>query len=290
MRHRPRSAFTLVELLVAIAIIAILIALLVPAVQKVREASARTQCANNLKEIGTAVHNYHSGYRVFPPSLGTSTETVSSGPPGPATTNGSNYVTWLRHIAPYLEQTNATYDQRLPIYSCPSDPRTNMMINPIDIHGYSSYLAVCGLDNYSNEGIMHQDSRVSAAQVMDGTSNTLLAIERPPSMMGLNWGWGWWESWDAGDPSIGMQVKSWLNGTSCATSPQYFGPGVRDADTTKYFGDPAFCHANHAWSFHAGDGTNCLLGDGSVRFINYNAALIMPALATRAGGEAVTLP
>src|SRR5246500_1482573 len=93
--QRRWRGFTLIELLVVIAIIAILIALLVTAVQKVREASARAQCANNLKEIGTAAHNFHAGYRFFPPSLGTSTETVSQGPPGPATTNGSNDVTWL---------------------------------------------------------------------------------------------------------------------------------------------------------------------------------------------------
>jgi prepilin-type processing-associated H-X9-DG protein len=127
-------------------------------------------------------------------------------------------------------------------------------------------------------------------QVTDGVSNTLLVVERPPAMMGAGGDWGWWESYDAGDVAVGMQTTSWLGGTSCAASPTYFGGGTASGATMATLtNDPTFCGANHSWSWHPG-GANMLLGDGGVKFMKYDAALIMPALATRAGGETVTVP
>jgi prepilin-type N-terminal cleavage/methylation domain-containing protein/prepilin-type processing-associated H-X9-DG protein len=284
-----RRAFSLIELLVAIAIIAILIALLVTAVQKVRAAAAQIQCGNNLQQIGLALHNFHTTHKHFPAALGLPVEEEAMGPQnGPAPVPATD-ATWIRSILPNLEQQNATWDKTLAILACPADPRKNFLYNYHDGHAYTCYLAVAGYEIYDTLGMMFHNSSIRVQDVTDGTSNTLMVVERPPAIMGKQQGWGWWESFDVGDVSIGLKVTTWYQYTKCATAPQYFGPGARSATESTFLDDPTFCHANHPWSFHSG-GANMLLGDGSVRFISYSAGRILPAMATIRGGEIVELP
>jgi prepilin-type N-terminal cleavage/methylation domain-containing protein len=189
IRHRsgPQSGFTLIELLVVIAIIAILIALLVPAVQKVREAAARTQCANNLKQIGLACHNYHDNFNKLPNGY----VVTPSSQPAPG-------WTWCTLILPYLEQgdlyraldpdiitpkgppnpPNALAQLPIAVYNCPSDnsPEINVWYDNYAKSNYVCNRALFGPQN-DNTNLGHPGN-LRLGDISDGTSNTLMIGER----------------------------------------------------------------------------------------------------------------
>jgi prepilin-type N-terminal cleavage/methylation domain-containing protein/prepilin-type processing-associated H-X9-DG protein len=287
VRHWRRSGFTLIELLVVIAIIAVLIGLLVPAVQKVREAANRADCSNNLKQIGLGLHNHHSVLNRFPrPRLDQVTITVYKG--------------WLFQLLPYIEEDNLyrmgninntqfNVAQATPVktYSCPSDGRAGtdgkVTINTGQTFdaGMTWYVGVLGSIGHLPDslvptqswGIFQSNTKgVRIADITDGTSNTLAVGERPPS---ADMVWGHW-AWSDYDNFLATQ--NFINAYPNCITPGIFRQG-------NIFDN---CDSNHFWSMHT-NGANWLFGDGSVRFMPYSASALTIPLATRAGSEVVSV-
>jgi prepilin-type N-terminal cleavage/methylation domain-containing protein/prepilin-type processing-associated H-X9-DG protein len=297
-----RRAFSLLELLVVIAIVGVLTGLLLPAIQKVREAADRAKCANNLKQIGLGLHQYHDTTGAFPPALAEKT------PP-----DKYQYLSWLARILPYVEQPAAHADMEaafaserspypsfhhkgfstvIPLYLCPAH---DWQVQVTEVPAFTDYLGVSGRTLLTYDGVLYWNSRVTLTDITDGTSNTLAAGERP-------WSWGWVAWWYAGfgqadvrfnplrhtgsiDVTLGAAELN-LKGImvqldACPAGPYGFGPG------TMTMMNP--CDEFHFWSVHSGGG-NFLFADGRVHFLTYAAAPLLPALATRAGGEAAPLP
>jgi prepilin-type processing-associated H-X9-DG protein len=290
-----RPAVTLVELLVVVAIVAVLLGLLLPAVQKVRAAAARTHCQSNLKQIGLALHAYHTRHDHFPRGF----TPRAAKEPYPR-------MTWLTRLLPDVEQdvlwrmaVDAYEVQRIPTrqphvgirqpiktYSCPTDSRT---ATPQTTHrgrvvALTSYVGVSGLDYTDTFGVLSVGPPVRLTCIPDGSSPTLAVGERPPSAD--RW-YGWWytgygqKGTGSADMVLGAAERSaagpYVRG--CPAGPYPFGPGSPDEQ----------CDLFHFWSLHPGGG-NVAFADGSVRFVPYAAATVLPALATRAGGKVVALP
>jgi len=296
MKLARRPAFTLVEMLVVIGIIGVLVALLLPAVQKVREAANRLSCQNNLKQIGLALHHYHDAQGAFPPGVS------HGGPTDPYPDLG-----WEGRLLPYIEQ-DALWAQAqqafqqdrqfwdnpphmgfgtvVRLYACPSDPRVlSVQTAKVIFHvGLTSYLGVEGTDLNRRDGVLFLNSRIRLADITDGTSRTLLVGERPPS---ADFWFGWWyggsgqSGTGSGDMVLGVRERNVMNPGpgGCPAGPYSFTSGRFDGP----------CDQFHFWSPHPG-GANFLFADGSVHFLDYSADSVLPALATRAGGEVADVP
>jgi prepilin-type N-terminal cleavage/methylation domain-containing protein len=313
-----RRGFTLIELLVVIAIIAILIGLLVPAVQKVRDAAARTQCLNNLKQIGVSMHNFHDAYKKLPP------QTARNG-------NSCCYGTWQMAILPFVEQSamwnnyvnfgntipnGPTYEQqsnllitsqRLAIFTCPADtpnaPKSGTYQGVTYNITQHNYLVNVGNIDYAQGGDgklpdqpaglvfggapFARNAQFRLTDIIDGTSNTLMAAEinigQGQDFRGLTW---WAEgsgftTYRTPNSRVFDYISNGNGAPGCV--PTSVNPMNADCQSRKTPNWNVFT----ARSRHAA-GVNVVLCDGSCRFVaNEISWTTWQALGTARGGETV---
>jgi prepilin-type N-terminal cleavage/methylation domain-containing protein/prepilin-type processing-associated H-X9-DG protein len=319
-KARALSGFTLIELLVVIAIIAILIGLLIPAVQKVREAANRTQCQNNQKQIGLALMVYHDANQQFPPGQLNAIGTNNS-------TNGYIRQCWETPLLPYLEQGNllavinqyqgsyytcnilgvavvpsgSGVETKIKTFMCPSDPFAGKNITygaatPTTSggQGFHGNYVLCAGNTYfgkngasaiavPNAGMFYPLSESKIASVLDGTSNTLMCSEILLSPDITN------------HDLRGRYYNTWQGNVLFSTlyPPNTSAPDVDDYCQTIPTAPctatvPTTGYIQSARSDHLG-GINVLMADGSVHFVSNNVAPAAWQAAGSMAGQEVAL-
>jgi prepilin-type N-terminal cleavage/methylation domain-containing protein/prepilin-type processing-associated H-X9-DG protein len=301
-KTRRSRAFTLIELLVVISIIGLLIALLLPAVQAAREAARRTQCVNNLKQLGLALHNYESTHHVFPPGY-VSNFDASGNDTGPG-------WGWAAMLLPQFEQTPlftainfnlaiespANFTSRLSVinnFLCPSDSvqpfwwavnrdaATGAPLQNICQVASSNYVGMYGTGEPGpdGDGVFFRNSKIGIRDITDGTSQTIVIGERSHRLGEATWVGSVTNAlmYPTDNDNIGRYALETSSGMILGHAGESVGPGDPRSDVNQFY------------SLHSGRGVNFLCADGHVTFLKSTIAYkTYQALATRAGGEVVS--
>jgi prepilin-type processing-associated H-X9-DG protein len=276
-----------VELLVVIAIIGILLGLALPAIQSVRAAARRVDCANRLRQISLAALHYESAFHQLP--IGCRSKTDAN----------FRQLSWLGTLLPFVEEgslwnssvasyqagvspfTHEAQFTAINLYGCPMDARSGQPFRLKDgsFVGLTSYIGVSGIDVHRSNGVLIYEKPVRLGEVTDGQSQTLMIGERPASTDGV---WGWWytgagQDWSGNaDFIMGVNEINLGNfGTDiCPAGPYHYQHGSFSEQ----------CDLFHFWSPHAG-GASFAFCDGSTKFVPYDAEPMLKDLATRNGHE-----
>jgi prepilin-type processing-associated H-X9-DG protein len=293
-----RVGYTLLELVVTVAVGATLLALLLPTVQRARDAAARAGCSSNLRQLAIAIHAYDNVARRLPAGCASplpGTRRIVDSQPG---------VSWHTTILPFLESSELGRraweanqidpfhldvimqedigKNQVSVFLCPAESR-RLGDGVTRKWALTSYLGVAGTGFRRMNGVFHPNRNFRLVDITDGTSNTLMVGERPPGPQGIHSGW----------------YSDWTSCVCVVTNIR----SANDADWYPTLGDCPFrehndplrpgqrdeaCDQTHFWSLHVG-GAYFAFADGSVKFLSYARSPILPALATRSGGEILSL-
>jgi prepilin-type N-terminal cleavage/methylation domain-containing protein/prepilin-type processing-associated H-X9-DG protein len=318
LRDRRRAGFTLIELLVVIAIIAVLVGLLLPAVQKVREAANRTRCRNNLKQMALACHMHHDSIGQFP-SGGRQDYTGGRDPANPFASAPAQRWHWMYQILPFIEQDNVfnlTSDSQvrlspIALFNCPSR-RLPTILGSIILIDYAANAGVTWcpaneintwtgviIPSWVNNGGWIALPRIKIASITDGTTNTLLLGEkfvatdhyRTAQQWGDNEPWAEGNRWIFSRHAIHQPRQDQVASTSTqeVPPPNALDPGINGRCGPWGLGPPSGGGGYYDYwgSAHAG-GFNAAMADGSVRSVRYDVSLaVLRALSDRADGVVI---